>query len=97
MREREGVPPTIMSDQPDVRAAIQTITNSRDTHVCWLYYLEKGKKAPKEIGNADFHRTAGNEYQNVLECLLLLHGLINLAEGKVKSIEQIRAELAKRK
>ncbi len=85
-----------MSRDFDLARAVKTITDSRDTHVCWLYFLEKGGAAPKEIGNADYHKAAVGEYQNVLECLLLLQGLINLAEGKVKPIEQIRAELAER-
>ena len=84
-------------ESPDLARAVKTIMNSRDIHVRWRYYLEKGGKAPAEIGDADYHRTAADEYQNVLECLLLLQGLINLAEGKVKSIEQIRLELAKSK
>ncbi len=81
-------------NSPDLARAVKTITDSRDTHVRWLYYLEKGGAAPAEVGDADHHRAIADEYQNVLECLLLLQGLINLAEGKVKPIEQIRAELA---
>ncbi len=84
-------------DSLNLERAVKTVTDSRDTHVCWLYYLDKGGESPKEVGDADYHRAATDEYQNVLECLLLLQGLIDLAEGKVKSIEQIRAELAKRK
>ena len=82
-----------MSREFDLEGAVKTVTDSRDTHVCWRYFLEKGGAAPKEIGNADSHKAAADEYQNVLECLLLLQGLINLAEGKVKPIEQIRREL----
>ena len=84
-------------DSPDLARAVKTIMNSRDSHVEWRYYFEKGGQAAKEVGDFDFHRSAADEYQNVLECLLLLQGLINLAEGKVKSIEQIRLELANSK
>jgi hypothetical protein len=82
-----------MVNELGLERAVKTITHSRDTHVRWLYYLEKGGEAPKEVGDASYHSAAVDEYQNVLECLLLLQGLIDLAEGKVKPIEQIRREL----
>lgn len=84
-------------DSPDVAMAVKTVMNSRDVHVRWQFYLAKGGMAPAEIGDEAYHRGVADEYQNVLECLLLLQGLINLAEGKVKPIEQIREELAKSK
>ena len=82
---------------PDIKSAIADMRKARDTRVRWAYYLEEGGKAPKEVGSISHHKAMVAKYDNALECLMLLAGLVNWSEGKVKPIEKIREELKRKR
>lgn len=57
----------------DIREAIETIEDSRQTHVEWIASLESGRELPHElIGDISHHQNAVDRYDQVLELLRAL-------------------------
>lgn len=83
-------------EQPDFQTAIAHARDARDTHVRWFHYLESGGESDTEaVGDVAHHQKMIARYDNILECLLLAVGLLDLQAGRVRTIEEIRERLAK--